>query len=73
MSAEMERESVQAQVEEIHRLIVQTDQNLAKLPFRSETETMRLAMMELQTQLHRMEQNLQTLLQQEEAMKTNSN
>ncbi len=69
MSAETERESIRAKAEEIHQLIVRTDKNLADLPFRSETETMRVAMMELQTQLHRMERNLQTLLEREEEMK----
>lgn len=69
MSAETERESIRAKAEEIHQLIVRTDKNLAGLPFRSETETMRVAMMELQTQLHRMERNLQTLLEREEEMK----
>lgn len=69
MSAETERESIRAKAEEIHQLIVRTDKNLAGLPFQSETETMRMAMMELQTQLHRMEHNLQTLLEREEEMK----
>ena len=69
MSAETERESIRAKAEEIHQLIVRTDKNLAGLPFQSETETMRVAMMELQTQLHRMEHNLQTLLEREEEMK----
>ena len=69
MSAETERESIRAKAEELHQLIIRTDKNLAGLPFQSETETMRVAMMELQIQLHRMERNLQTLLEREEEMK----
>lgn len=67
MTPREERAALQEKVEEIKKVTAEMDARFHRLPFNQETAQMREMMVKLLEELHRMERNIDALLQLESA------
>jgi len=62
--------ALKAKLEEVSKAGVQTEEKLMQLPFKEETEQLRATMVQLISEMHRMEKNLDMMIRHCEEVKT---